>query len=72
MDQFTHMQHDQAWGLFHKAYKIILNEKYDRKMIAPATEIALEAIFVVCRSDNIKKQLKKTVAIGISPGFIHL
>ena len=54
MDQFTHMQHDQAWSSRQKA---------------PATKIALEAIFVVCRSDNIKKQLKKTLSIGISPGF---
>ena len=40
MDQFTHMQHDQVWSSQQKA---------------AATNIALEAIFVVCRSDSIKK-----------------
>ena len=38
MDQFTHMQHDQVWSSRQKA---------------AATKIALEANFVVCRSDSI-------------------
>ena len=44
MDQFTHMQHDQVWSSRQKA---------------AATKIALEAIFVVCRSDSIKKTAKE-------------
>ena len=44
MDQFTHMQHDQVWSTRQKA---------------AATIIALEAIFVVCRSDSIKKTAKE-------------
>ena len=40
MDQFTHMQHDNVWSSRQKA---------------ATTKIALEAIFVVCRSDSIKK-----------------
>ena len=40
MDQFTHMQHDNVWSSQQKA---------------AARKIALEAIFVVCRSDSIKK-----------------
>ena len=43
MDQFTHMQHDQIWSSQQKA---------------AATKIALEAIFVVCRSDSMKKTAK--------------
>ena len=43
MDQFTHMQHDQVWS----------------RQKATATKIALEAIFVVCRSDSIKKIAKE-------------
>ena len=45
MDQFTHMQHNQVWSSRQKA---------------AATKIALEAIFVVCRSDSIKKIAKET------------
>ena len=44
MDQFTHMQHDQVWSSRQKA---------------ATTKIALEAIFVVCRSDSIKKTAKE-------------
>ena len=44
MDQFTHMQHDQVRSSRQKA---------------AATKIALEAIFVVCRSDSIKKIAKE-------------
>ena len=44
MDQFTHVQHDQVWSSRQKA---------------AATKIALEAIFVVCRSDTIKKTDKE-------------
>ena len=40
MDQFTHMQHDN-----------VLSSR--QKPVAP--KIALEAIFVVCHSDSIKK-----------------
>ena len=40
MDQFTHKQHDQVWS---------------SRQRAATTKIALEAIFVVCRSDSIKK-----------------
>ena len=40
MDQFTHMQHDNVLSSGQKA---------------AAPKIALEAIFVVCRSDSIKK-----------------
>ena len=43
MDQFTHMQHDNVWSSQQKA---------------ATTKIALEAIFVVCRSDSIKKTAK--------------
>ena len=45
MDQFTHMQHDQVWSSRQKA---------------ATTKIALEAIFVVCRSDSIKKTDKES------------
>ena len=44
MDQFTHMQHDHVWSSQQKA---------------ATTKIALEAIFVVCRSDSIKKTAKE-------------
>ena len=44
MDQFTHMQHNQVWSSRQKA---------------AARNIALEAIFVVCRSDSIKKTAKE-------------
>ena len=44
MDQFTHMQHDQVWSSRPKA---------------AATKIALEAIFVMCRSDSTKKVAKE-------------
>ena len=44
MDQFTHMQYDQVWSSRQKA---------------AATKIVLEAIFVVCRSDSIKKTAKE-------------
>ena len=44
MDQFTHMQHDNVWSSRQKA---------------ATTKIALEAIFVVCRSDSIKKTAKE-------------
>ena len=44
MDQFTHMQHDQVWS---------------SRQRAATTKIALEAIFVVCRSDSIKKTAKE-------------
>ena len=44
MDQFTHMQHDRVWSSRQKA---------------AATQITLEAIFVVCRSDSIKKTAKE-------------
>ena len=44
MDQFTHMQHDHVWSSRQKA---------------AAPKIALEAIFVVCRSDSIKKTAKE-------------
>ena len=44
MDQFTHIQHDHVWSSRQKA---------------AATKIALEAIFVVCRSDSIKKTAKE-------------
>ena len=46
MDQFTHVQHDQVWSSRQKA---------------AATKIALKAIFVVCRSDSIKKIAIETV-----------
>ena len=42
------MQHDQVWSSQQKA---------------AAPKIALEAIFVVCRSDSIKKTAEKTVFI---------
>ena len=57
MDQFTHMQHDNVLSSRQKA---------------AATKIALEAIFVVCRSDSIKKTAQETVSIGISTEFINL
>ena len=44
MDQFTHMQHDNVLSSRQKA---------------AAPKIALEAIFVVCRSDIIKKTAKQ-------------
>ena len=44
MDQFTHMQHDNVLSSRQKA---------------ATPKIALEAIFVVCRSDNIKKTAKE-------------
>ena len=44
MDQFTHMQHDQVRS---------------SRQRAATTRIALEAIFVVCRSDSIKKTAKE-------------
>ena len=44
MDQFTHMQHDQVWSSRQKA---------------AAPKIALEAIFVMCRSDSIKETAKE-------------
>ena len=44
MDQFTHMQHDEVWSSRQKA---------------ATTKIALEAIFVVCCSDTIKKTDKE-------------
>ena len=44
MDQFTHMQHDQVWS---------------SRQRAATTKIALKAIFVVCRSDSIKKIAKE-------------
>ena len=44
MDQFTHMQHDQDWTSRQKA---------------ATTKIPLEAIFVMCRSDSIKKTAKE-------------
>ena len=44
MDQFTHMQHDNVWSSRQKA---------------ATTKIAMEAIFVVCRSDSIKKIAKE-------------
>ena len=44
MDQFTHMQHDNVLSSRQKA---------------AAPKIALEAIFVVCRSDSIKKTAKE-------------
>ena len=44
MDQFTHMQHDQVWSSRQKA---------------ATTKIGLEAIFVVCHSDTIKKIAKE-------------
>ena len=44
MDQFTHMQHDQVWS---------------SRQRAATTKIALEAIFVVCRSNSIKKTAKE-------------
>ena len=46
MDQFTHMQHDQVWSSRQKA---------------ATTKIVLEAIFVVCRSDSIKKIAKENI-----------
>ena len=44
MDQFTHIQHDNVWSSRQKA---------------AATNIALEAIFVMCPSDSIKKTAKE-------------
>ena len=44
MDQFTHMQHDNVLSSRQKA---------------AAPKIALEAIFVVCRGDIIKKSAKE-------------
>ena len=44
MDQFTHMQHDNVWSSRQKA---------------ATTKIALEPIFVVCRSDSITKTAKE-------------
>ena len=44
MDQFTHMQHDQVWS---------------SRQRAATTKNTLEAIFVVCRSDSIKKTAKE-------------
>ena len=44
MDQFTHMQHDEV--------------RFSRQKAA-AMKIALEVIFVVCRSDSIKKTAKE-------------
>ena len=44
MDQFTHMQHDNVLSSRQKA---------------AAPKIALEVIFVVCRSDSIKKTAKE-------------
>ena len=44
MDQFTHMQHDNVWSSRQKA---------------ATPKIALEVIFVVCRSDSIKKTAKE-------------
>ena len=43
MDQFTHMQYDNVWSSRQKA---------------ATTKITLEAIFVMCRSDGIKKTEK--------------
>ena len=44
MEQFTHMQHEHVWSTRQKA---------------ATTKIALEAIFVVCRSDSIKKTARE-------------
>ena len=44
MDQFTHMQHDNVLSSQQKA---------------AAPKIALDAIFVVCHSDSIKKTAKE-------------
>ena len=44
MDQFTHMQHDNVLSSRQKA---------------AAPKIALEAIFVMCRSESIKKTAKE-------------
>ena len=55
MDQFTHMQHDQVWSSRQKS---------------AATKIALEAIFVVCRSDSIKKTAKEN-SFHRNPTLVH-
>ena len=44
IDQFTTMQHDNVWSSRQKA---------------ATTKIALEAIFVMCRSNSIKKTAKE-------------
>ena len=44
MCELAYMQHDHVWSSRQKA---------------AATKIALEAIFVVCRSDSIKKTAKE-------------
>ena len=49
MDQFTHMQHDNVLS---------------SRQRAETTKITLEAIFVVCRSDSIKKTVKPSSHIG--------
>ena len=51
MDQFTHMQHDQVWSSRQKA---------------AATKIALEATFVVCCCDSIKKTAKGQLTLKLS------
>ena len=49
MDQFTHMQHDNVLS---------------SRQRAETTKITLEAIYVVCRSDSIKKTVKPSSHIG--------
>ena len=55
MDQFSHMQHDQLQSSRQKA---------------AAPKIALEAIFVVCRSDSIKKTAKES-SFHINLTWVH-
>ena len=55
MDQFTHMQHDHVWSSRQKA---------------ATTKIALEAIFVMCRSDSIKKTAKEN-SFHINLTWVH-
>ena len=55
MDQFTHMQHDNVLSSRQKP---------------AATKIALEAIFVVCRSDSIKK-IAKEISFHRNLTWVH-
>ena len=55
MDQFTHMQHDQVWSSRQKA---------------AATKIALEEIFIVCRSDSVVKTAKEN-SFHIDLTWVH-
>ena len=55
MCELAYMQHDQVWSSRQKA---------------AATKIALEAIFVVCRSNSIKKTAEEN-SFHINLTWVH-